>query len=204
IIQGTADFYAIDAYRAQYVAAPAGGLAACVNNMTDPNWPQCNEVVMYDTDGWAVGPNADTWSASWLQATPQNLRGSLRALVGRWPVGKIYISEFGFNEPGEARRSNSLLTPWDGYIVTEDVTRTNYYMTYLGEALLAIHEDGIPLMGAFAWSFIDDAEWTVGFAARFGIQYLNQTTLERTPKRSAFALCERFCWTYWVWMLTGL
>lgn len=27
----------------------------------------------------------------------------------------------------------------------------DYYMTMLGEALLAIHEDNIPLMGTFAW-----------------------------------------------------
>lgn len=27
----------------------------------------------------------------------------------------------------------------------------DYFMTYLGEALLAIHEDGIPLMGTFPW-----------------------------------------------------
>lgn len=32
------------------------------------------------------------------------------------------------------------------------ITRAvDYFMTYLGEALLAIHEDGIPLAGAFSW-----------------------------------------------------
>jgi len=28
---------------------------------------------------------------------------------------------------------------------------TDYYMTYLGEMLLAIHEDKLPIAGAFAW-----------------------------------------------------
>lgn len=31
---------------------------------------------------------------------------------------------------------------------------TDYFMTYLGEALLSIHEDGIPLAGAFSWGKI--------------------------------------------------
>ena len=28
---------------------------------------------------------------------------------------------------------------------------TDYYMTYLGEILLAIHEDKLPIAGTFAW-----------------------------------------------------
>ncbi|EPQ51427.1 glycoside hydrolase [Gloeophyllum trabeum ATCC 11539] len=183
--KGTADFYAIDDYRDQYIAAPPEGLAACINNMTDPNWPQCNQLVQYDVNGWSVGPNPDPDSTSWLQSTPQNLRYSLQQLQARWPTTKIYISEFGFDEPYEANRT-------DLYLITEDVTRTNYYMTYLGEALLSIYADGIPLMGTFAWSIVDNAEWNYGFSARFGIQYLNHTTLTRTPKRSAFALSQFF------------
>jgi len=37
---------------------------------------------------------------------------------------------------------------------------------------------------------VDNAEWTDGLSMRFGIQYVNYTTLERTYKRSAMALCE--------------
>ena len=39
---------------------------------------------------------------------------------------------------------------------------------------------------------VDNAEWQTGFTTRFGIQYVNYTTLERRYKRSAIALCE-FC-----------
>lgn len=35
-----------------------------------------------------------------------------------------------------------------------DTSSTDYFMTYLGEALLSIHEDGIPLAGAFSWGKI--------------------------------------------------
>lgn len=37
---------------------------------------------------------------------------------------------------------------------------------------------------------IDNAEWGSGLSAKFGIQHVNYTTLERTYKRSAFSLCK--------------
>ncbi|KAF5391045.1 hypothetical protein D9757_003994 [Collybiopsis confluens] len=201
-ILGTADFFAIDSYRTYYVRAPSDGLAACVNNSTHPNWPTCNIETQYSYDplnlyggdgrldnvGWAVGPAADPLS-DWLQATPQFLRDSFKEYHRRWPASKIYLSEFGFAEPFEGVRQPPLI-----YHIAEDVDRTNYYMSYLAELLLSIHEDGIPIQGAFAWAMVDNAEWGSGQSARFGIQYVNYSTptLDRVYKRSAFALAEFF------------
>ncbi|KDQ55531.1 glycoside hydrolase family 1 protein [Jaapia argillacea MUCL 33604] len=183
---GSADFFAIDSYRSMLIAAPPNGIASCMSNMSDPLWPACNSIEFYDSNaGWALGPSADPQEDSWLEATPQTLRYSLQQLHERWPTNKMYISEFGFAEPYEAERK-------DMFRITEDSTRTNYYMTYLGEALQSIYEDGIPLMGTFSWSIVDNAEWSSGFSTRFGIQYVNYTTLERTYKRSALALSEFF------------
>ncbi|KAI4528382.1 glycoside hydrolase [Schizophyllum commune Loenen D] len=180
---GSADFYAIDSYRSSYVRAPEGGLEACVNNPSDPNWPQCNEAVLYDGDqGWLEGPAADP-RTDWLASTPQGVRGLLNELQKRWPSPKIYVSEFGFAEPLEDERKTLAE-------IKEDVGRTNYYMTYLGEILQAIHEDGLPIGGIFAWAMVDNAEWVSGLAVKFGIQHVNYTTFERTYKRSAFALSE--------------
>jgi beta-glucosidase len=36
-----------------------------------------------------------------------------------------------------------------------------------------------------AWSFMDNLEWSLGYAKRFGIVHVNFETLERTPKDSA-------------------
>ncbi|KAJ7251120.1 glycoside hydrolase superfamily [Mycena haematopus] len=182
---GSADFFAIDAYREQWVSAPSEGIDACVSNSSDPLWPECHNVMEFDSNaGWSAGINADPLS-SWLQATPQNLRSYFKGLHSRWPSKKMYISEFGFDEPFEAFRT-------DMYAITEDSGRTNYYMAYLGEMLLSIHEDGVPIMGAFAWSMLDNAEWADGIQAKLGIQYVNFTTLERTYKRSALSLSEFF------------
>ncbi|KAH7925162.1 glycoside hydrolase [Leucogyrophana mollusca] len=185
-LKGSADFFAIDAYASQYIAAPASGISSCAANMSDPAWPACNSVMLYDSNaGWAVGPSPDPASDSWLQATPQMLRGYLKQLQERWPTDKMYISEFGMDEPYESMRTEM-------YQITEDSTTTNYFMTNLGEALLAIHEDGIPLMGTFSWGMMDNAEWNYGLEPKFGIQNVNYTTLERTYKRAAYALSEFF------------
>ncbi|KAJ7489190.1 glycoside hydrolase superfamily [Mycena latifolia] len=182
---GSADFYAIDSYREQWAVAPAGGIDACVANFSHPLWPECHDVVLFDSNaGWAAGPSADPLSA-WLQATPNTIRGYFKDLHARWPSKKIYISEFGFSEPFEGSRT-------DLFSITEDVGRTNYYMTYLGQILLSIHEDKVPIAGAFAWAMIDNAEWVAGTSDKFGIQYVNYTTLERTYKRSALSLSEFF------------
>ncbi|OAX38185.1 glycoside hydrolase family 1 protein [Rhizopogon vinicolor AM-OR11-026] len=182
-LKGSADFFAIDAYSTLYIKAPPDGVTTCQNNISDPAWPSCNVVVPYDSKaGWAAGLISDP-ASSWLEATPQLLREYLKQLQERWPSNKMYISEFGMDEPFESLRTEM-------YQILNDVTTTNYYMTYLGEALLAIHEDGIPLMGTFSWSMIDNAEWSHGLEPKFGIQHVNYTTLERTYKRSAYALCK--------------
>ncbi|KAF7303850.1 Glycoside hydrolase family 1 protein [Mycena indigotica] len=184
---GSADFFAIDSYREQFVSAPLddGGIAGCIHNTTHPLWPECHSVVLFDSNaGWAAGISPDPLS-SWLQATPNTLRSFLKGLQERWPTKKMYISEFGFVEPFEELRTEM-------FRITEDVARTDYFMTYLGQILLSIHEDEVPIAGAFAWAMIDNAEWGSGTSAKFGIQHVNYTTLERTYKRSALSLAEFF------------
>ncbi|KAK0451444.1 glycoside hydrolase superfamily [Desarmillaria tabescens] len=184
-ILGSADFFAIDSYRSQWVRASVEGIDACVANTSHPLWPVCNEPVLFDSDyGWAIGPAADPL-ATWLQATPVAVGTLLKDLHSRWPSNKLYVSEFGFAGPYENEKT-------DLSQIKEDVDRTNYFLTYLGEMLLCIHEDGVPIQGAFAWAMLDNAEWASGTSVRFGIQHVNYTTLERTYKCSALSLAEFF------------
>ncbi|KDR79471.1 hypothetical protein GALMADRAFT_223675 [Galerina marginata CBS 339.88] len=185
-ILGSGDFFAIDPYRNMFVAAPTDGIAACVSNTSHPLWPECHTTVLFDSNaGWAGGLSPDPASDSWLQAQPNNLRQLLRDLQTRWPTKKMYISEIGFDEPFESNRTEL-------FRITEDATRTNYLMSSYGEILLAIQEDKIPIAGIFAWAMMDNIEWSSGISAKFGIQYVNYTTLERHYKRSAFALSQFF------------
>ena len=41
------------------------------------------------------------------------------------------------------------------------------------------------IRGYFAWSLMDNLEWSLGYSKRFGIVHVNFETLERTPKDSA-------------------
>ena len=59
---------------------------------------------------------------------------------------------------------------------------------YLRSHLLAVHraiELGVDLRGYFAWSLLDNLEWSLGFAKRFGIVHVDFETQQRTPKASA-------------------
>ena len=64
---------------------------------------------------------------------------------------------------------------------------------YLREHLLAAGEairHGVNLQGYFVWSFLDNYEWSLGYAKRFGIVHVDYATLARTPKASAWYYAE--------------
>jgi beta-glucosidase len=52
-------------------------------------------------------------------------------------------------------------------------------------ALHAAREAGVDLQGYFAWSLLDNFEWSHGYSKRFGIVHVNFETQKRTPKDSA-------------------
>lgn len=62
---------------------------------------------------------------------------------------------------------------------------------YIRDHLIACHrfiQDGGKLAGYFAWSFLDNFEWALGYERRFGIVYVDYETQQRTPKQSAWWL----------------
>jgi beta-glucosidase len=48
----------------------------------------------------------------------------------------------------------------------QDPARTHLLLSYLGEILKGIVEDGIPIKGVFAWSSVDNWEWNTGFKGK--------------------------------------
>lgn len=67
-------------------------------------------------------------------------------------------------------------------------------IAYLGGHLRAIDQamrEGVDVRGYFAWSLLDNFEWSYGYEARFGIVHVDYATQARTPKYSALAL-KRF------------
>jgi beta-glucosidase len=47
-------------------------------------------------------------------------------------------------------------------------------------------DEGIPLKGYFLWSLLDNFEWAHGYSKRFGIIYMDYSTLQRIPKDSYY------------------
>lgn len=65
-----------------------------------------------------------------------------------------------------------------------DPQRIDFTTRYLSEYKRAI-EDGIPALGYFHWSLMDNFEWQEGYKQRFGMVYVDYQTQKRIPKDSA-------------------
>ena len=62
---------------------------------------------------------------------------------------------------------------------------------YINGALASLHEaiaNGIPVLGYFHWSLMDNFEWDQGFKIKYGLCSVDRTTFRRTPKPSATIL----------------
>ncbi|WP_213683867.1 GH1 family beta-glucosidase [Roseicyclus sp.] len=66
-------------------------------------------------------------------------------------------------------------------------------IAYLGSHLQAVQgaiATGAPVAGYFAWSLMDNYEWSLGYEKRFGLIHVDFETLARTPKASYHALAQ--------------
>ncbi|MGH7444732.1 MAG: GH1 family beta-glucosidase [Longimicrobiales bacterium] len=87
----------------------------------------------------------------------------------------LYVTENGaaFYDPPRAR---------------EGVIHDPLRIDYLRDHLLAVHDairQGADVRGYFAWSLLDNYEWSAGYAHRFGLVHVDFATQQRTPKASA-------------------
>jgi len=64
-----------------------------------------------------------------------------------------------------------------------DPERRDYIAAHI-DALGRAIAIGVPVLGYFAWSLLDNFEWAHGYARRFGLVYVDYPTLERIPKAS--------------------
>ena len=77
-----------------------------------------------------------------------------------------------------------------------DEERVRYLHDHLHAAQQALAA-GVPLRGYFAWSFLDNFEWSHGYTKRFGLVYVDFVTQQRIPKASARyyqAICANGHW----------
>ncbi|MFH1089130.1 MAG: family 1 glycosylhydrolase, partial [Candidatus Uhrbacteria bacterium] len=72
----------------------------------------------------------------------------------------------------------------NGLADKDDKHRIWYIEQILKNVSRAI-SNGIPVKGYSHWSLIDNFEWAMGFAPRFGLFEINRQTFERTPRSAA-------------------
>ncbi len=126
---------------------------------TDRAWsvPQAGP---YTEMGWRIEPQAFT---------------DLLVRVGRdYPETPILVTENGAAMADEVDES--------GQVMDEE------RIAYLRDHLAAVHAAvaaGADVRGYYLWSFLDNFEWSLGYAKRFGLVRVDYDSQERTPKASA-------------------
>jgi beta-glucosidase len=141
-----------------------------LEHVPDSVWPHFRDVpgTLPKTDmGWEIYPDG--------------LRGMLVRLATHY-TGEtpIYVTENGM--AGE----DHLV---DGAV--DDPVRVQYFDDHLRAVHDAIAE-GAPVKGYYAWSLLDNYEWSFGYDKRFGIVHVDYETQARVPKASYRALQAAF------------
>src|SRR5262249_29147755 len=100
-----------------------------------------------------------------LEVYPGGLGNSVRHIHAVTGL-PIVVSENGIGTSGESRRIPSIEAALAG----------------LGRAM----GDGIPVLGYFHWSLLDNFEWSNGYNAHFGLVAFDRQTFVRTRKPSSY------------------
>ena len=162
LIRQPIDFLGINYYTRKVIRHDDAVLPVRASGVRQPQHP-------YTETGWEVFADALTAVLLWVQERYGN--PSLRS--GR--ALPLYITENGaaFYDPPK---------PLDGGV--DDPLRVHYYREHLRAAHRALQR-GVNLRGYFAWSLLDNFEWSLGYSKRFGLVHVDYETLRRTPKASA-------------------
>jgi beta-glucosidase len=117
-------------------------------------------------------PGRERTDFGW-EVAPQGLRALLGRIARDYAPARMYVTENGscYDDVVDA----------DGRV--DDTARRDYLIRHL-DAVRQARADGVPVDGYFAWSLLDNFEWSEGYLRRFGIAYVDFATQKRTLKTS--------------------
>jgi beta-glucosidase len=137
-------------------------------------------VTRFDPHAWplraaAVRQKRATYTETGWEVFPQGLTDTLAWVKERYGNRPTYVTENGaaFFDPPVA----------DGDHLA-DPLRVDYLRNHI-TAVHAAVEAGVDVRGYFVWSLLDNFEWSLGYAKRFGIVHVDFETQKRTLKDSA-------------------
>ncbi|MBD2754010.1 beta-glucosidase [Spirosoma sp. BT704] len=116
--------------------------------------------------------NVQTITEMGWEVYPESMYRVIQQFSQYEGVKKIYITESG---------AAFFDTVQQGAV--HDVARVEYHQKYLQQVLRA-KQEGLPVEGYFAWTFLDNFEWAEGYRPRFGLVYVDFRTQQRIVKAS--------------------
>jgi beta-glucosidase len=120
-------------------------------------------------------PDVERTQMGW-EVYPQGLRDLLLEFKQRYPkLPPVYITENGMASDDAVQGGR-----------VHDAQRARYFNSHLA-AIDEAMRGGVDVRGYFAWSLMDNFEWSYGYEKRFGIVHVDYATQVRTPKDSALA-----------------
>ncbi len=133
-----------------------------------------------DEDGMGVvlpeGPDQpDGYTEMGWEITPPALTDYLHHLNDVYRPASIVITENGASFSDAPDESGRI----------EDRRRIAYLEQHVSAMETAI-SGGVPVRGYFAWSLLDNLEWTSGYSQRFGLVWVDHATGRRIPKESYY------------------
>ncbi|GLT49780.1 hypothetical protein SLA2020_233130 [Shorea laevis] len=169
MLKGSFDFLGLNYYTANYA-----GDAPKVNASRPSYSTDSRANLSTERDGVPIGPGT---ASSWLYVYPEGFHDLLMYIKNKYDNPLIYITENGVDEMDDPS------LPLEKALI--DYHRINYHLQHLSFLQAAIRS-GVNVKGYFAWSLLDNFEWTNGYTARFGIYYVDyRNALKRYPKLSA-------------------
>lgn len=185
LLSDSQSFFAMDMYGAQVVRAVDGGIENCISNKSNSQWPYCVIQSNIDDSGFLVGRTYTSAgiTGNAIAETPGQIRVWLQYLWAKYKPKGIVVSEFGTAQASDEYASVNRQR--------YDQARADFLISYLQNILWAKTIDKINVIGTFIWSNVDDWEWG-NYNDKFGVQYLNRTTFERSYKMSFFSLADFF------------
>ena len=126
-----------------------------------------------ENESRTVFVNPNPTEMGW-EVYPEGLYEILGRIHFDYKYPKIYITENGAAYPDTVNEQKQV----------DDPLRIAYIMGHLKSVSKAI-EAGVPVKGYFAWSLMDNFEWSFGYTKRFGLIYVDFETQKRILKSSA-------------------
>ncbi|KAI3872508.1 hypothetical protein MKX03_004571 [Papaver bracteatum] len=171
LVKGSCDFIGVNYYTTN-----------CVEHV--PSTENTNVIPSYTNDtqtklttqrnGIPIGAKS---GSPWLYVYPQGFRKLLHYTKRKYKNPIIYITENGISESNYPN-----LSPEEALKDDLRIMYFDHHLFYLQKAI----KEGVDVRGYFAWSLLDNFEWSSGYTVRFGINYVDyKNGLKRYPKSSA-------------------